>query len=53
MLRGRWTATWRDAMILNARKIHVDTYNFTPHGLANPTYYAELKARLKAAAGEP
>jgi len=50
---GRWTATWRDVMILDADNIHVDTYNLTTHDLANPTYYAELKSRLKAAAGEP
>jgi hypothetical protein len=50
---GRWTATWRDLMILNPDNIHVDTYNLTSHDLANPTFYADLKARLKAAAGEP
>ncbi len=50
---GRWTATWRDVMILNPENIHVDTYNLSDHDLANPAFYAELKARLKAAAGEP
>jgi len=50
---GSWSATWRDLMILDVNNIHVDTYNLTSHDLANPTFYAELKARLKAAAGEP
>ena len=50
---GAWTATWRDVMILNVDNIHVDTFNLTLHDLANPANYAELKARLKAVAGEP
>jgi hypothetical protein len=50
---GRWAATWRDVMILNPDNIHVDTDNLTSHDLANPAFYADLKARLKAAAGEP
>ena len=50
---GDWTATWRDLMILNPDNVHVDTYNLTSHDLANPTFYAELKARLKAVAAEP
>jgi hypothetical protein len=48
-----WNATWRDVMILNPDNIHVDTYNLTSHDLANPSFYAELKAKLKAVAGEP
>jgi len=50
---GRWTATWRDLMILDPENIHVDTFNLTAHDLANPTFYAELKAKLKAVAAEP
>ena len=48
-----WSATWRDVMILDPNNIHVDTYNLTSHDLANPAFYAERKAKLKAVAGEP
>src|ERR1051325_7025326 len=49
---GRWTATWRDLMILKRDKIHVDTYHLTSPDLGDPTYYSALKAKLKAVAEE-
>ena len=48
-----WGATWRDVRILDVNNAHVATYNLTSHDLANPANYAELKALLKSAAGEP
>ena len=50
---GSWAATWRDVRILDVNNAHVATYNLTSHDLANPANYAELKALLKSAAGEP
>lgn len=48
-----WIATWRDVMILDPQNVHVQTYNLTLHDLADPAYYAELKALLKGVADEP
>ena len=50
---GSWGATWRDVRILDVNNVLVTTYNLTSHDLANPANYAELKALLKSAAGEP
>ena len=50
---GSWGATWRDVRILDVNNALVSTYNLTSHDLANPANYAELKALLKSAAGEP
>jgi hypothetical protein len=48
----QWQVTYRDVVILDADNIPVDVYNLTTYDLANPANYAELKARLRAAAGE-
>ncbi|MFI5402074.1 MAG: hypothetical protein ACHQ1G_03985 [Planctomycetota bacterium] len=47
-----WNVTYRDVIILDVDNIPVDVYNLTSHDLANPANYAELKQRLKDAAGE-
>jgi hypothetical protein len=47
-----WMVTYRDVVILDVDNFKVGVYNLTTHDLADPVNYAELKAMLKAAAGE-
>jgi len=47
-----WGVTYRDVVILDVDNFRVGVYNLTVHDLADPANYAELKAMLKAAAGE-
>jgi len=48
---GSWHVEWRDVVILDADNVVVETYNLTEHPLTDPANYAELKAKLMAAAG--
>jgi len=47
-----WQVTYRDVIILDVENKVVDVYNLSTYNLANAANYAELKSRLKAAAGE-
>ena len=45
-----WQVTWRDVVVLDADNRVVFVYNLTVHNLGHPADYAELKAKLLAAA---
>jgi hypothetical protein len=47
---GSWKVTWRDVVVLDAENRVLFVYNLTAHNLAYPAEYADLKARLLAAA---
>ena len=49
---NEWNPTFRDVIIVDENGIAVDVYNLTIHDLAIGANYAELKSKLKAAAGE-
>src|SRR5687767_2329456 len=46
---GSWGVTYRDVVILDTRNVTIEVYNLTVHDLADPTNYADLRARLMAA----
>lgn len=50
---GRWRVAYRDVVVLGAENDRLFVYNLTQHDLNDPANYADLKARLLAAAGRP
>lgn len=48
-----WGVFWRDVYVLDGENRLVAIYNLTEHDLTDPANYAELKAILLAAAGDP
>lgn len=48
---GNWAAEYRDVVIVDGDGLRVEAYNLTVHDLSDPANYAELKAKLLAAAG--
>jgi hypothetical protein len=46
-----WHVNYRDVVVLDAQGRVTAVYNLSTHDLANPVYYAELRALLLAAAG--
>lgn len=45
-----WQVTYRDVIVLDAENRVIRVYNLTDHDLVNPTFYAELRDILLAAA---
>ena len=50
---GKWNATFRDVVILDARNVRINAYNLTVHDLGITGNYDELKQILLTAANQP
>lgn len=49
---GKWRATWRDVIVLDAGNRAITVYNLTEHDLALPSNYEALKQILRDAASK-
>lgn len=50
LVYDRWAPGFRDVVIVNGANEKLESYNLTDNDLADPANYAELKAKLQAAA---